>query len=273
MSTASPQMATIAPRRLGDWIGSILFLPVFGLILVIFDPLQRTARSISFHAHEKIVALLNSALCLSLRLAGTRVEIYKSDTAPLGGPALIVSNHQSLFDIPLLYRCFRNSFPRFIAKQELARWIPSVSYNLRRGGNAIIDRSNARQSLRVLQDLGTRMNALRFSTVLFPEGTRARDGTLKQFKSAGFATLMNALPNVPIIPVAIDGSWRLASRHCFPVPWGCRIRISIGTPISLSPETSAKSALDKCHDFIEEQLNRSPDVQGASRRKVETLFE
>ncbi len=240
--------------RARDWFASAAFLPVFGSTLMFFDPLQRLARCLGTKSHERVVLWLNMALVYSLRLVGTRISIEQPVVRPKSGPIIIVSNHQSLFDIPLLYSCFRRFLPRFVAKRELSRWIPSVSYNLRRGGNAIIDRQNPLQAVRALRALGRRMSAKKFATVFFPEGTRARAGVLRNFKVSGFDALCRTAPEATVIPVAIDGSWKLAARRCLPIPWGCTVKIAIGEPISGLASQSPEEVLSRCRAFIAAQV-------------------
>ena len=63
-----------------------------------------------------------------------------------GEAYIMVSNHQSMLDVPIFGGLLMRTFPKYIAKTELGRWIPSVSLNLTRGGNALIDRNDARQA-------------------------------------------------------------------------------------------------------------------------------
>ena len=69
------------------------------------------------------------------------------------------------------------------------------------------------------------------SVVIYPEGTRAREGTLKPFKLAGSLALLEAAPNLPVVPVAVDGSWKIVRHRFLPVPFGTRVRFHLGEPI------------------------------------------
>ena len=68
--------------------------------------------------------------------------------------------------------------------------------------------------------------------MIFPEGTRARVGELGRFKPAGTLALLEEAPETPVVPVAIDESWRLLQHNFLPVPWGVRVRVHIGAPIA-----------------------------------------
>ena len=217
-----------------------------------FDVLQRVARPFGRRPHEVVVGALQAALMLALRVAGTRFEVERSPLLPRGGPYLYVSNHQSMFDIPLLGALLFREYPKYISKRELARrWIPSVSYNLRRGGNALIDRGDRASAVEEIRRMGAAEVAGRgVSAVIFPEGTRARTGVLGPFKWPGLAALMESAPQAPIVPVAIDGSWLVVSRGLLPVPFGTRIRIRFGDPVPRSPGEDPRRVAEAAREGI-----------------------
>jgi len=213
------------PVDLLDWLLFPLFLLAFLGVLIFFDLVQRLALLFGETAHQWSIARLNRALIGTLRIVGTKIvrdgePPYKDDT-----PCIVVSNHQSLFDIPLLATSFPWAKPRYVAKQELGKWIPSVSLNLRRGGSALIDRRDPRQAIPAIKALGARLTEKRFGAVIFPEGTRARFGELKQFHPAGLAALIQTAPDAKIIPVVIDGTWRLSAYSFGPIPRNQTIRV------------------------------------------------
>ena len=74
------------------------------------------------------------------------------------------------------------------------------------------------------------------SVVIFPEGTRSRDGHLKEFKRGGTAMMLSAANQLPVIPTTISGSWRLAEKNMFPVPFGQTVRIKFGEPLERSAD-------------------------------------
>src|SRR5207244_7378448 len=130
--------------------------------------------------------------------------------------SVIVSTHRRRSAIALPGDvCFTN-FPTFASKRSLARRIPSVSYNLQRGGNCLIDRDDAEQALGAIRALGERVERNGVSAVIFPEGTRARAGALGAFKPRGSLALLAAAPATAIVPVAIDESWRLMRANFLP---------------------------------------------------------
>ncbi len=122
---------------------------------------------------------------------------------------ILVANHQSLFDIPVVWdllpaRCRM----RFVAKRELGMGIPLVSSLLRRQGHALVNRKGDMfQTMKSLERFARRSKAEGFCPVLFPEGTRSRNGQLGPFHTAGFRRLIEIDP-LPVLVAAIEGgSW------------------------------------------------------------------
>ncbi len=237
-----------------DWLFTPLFLLAFGLTLLVFDPLQRIARLFGQRPQELVAGALQSTLVAAFRLCGTRLAVQRSPAVRPRTGYLLIANHQSMFDIPILGALLFSNFPKYVSKRELASWIPSISYNLRRGGNAIIDRKDREQATRTIRELGERVQARGVSAVIYPEGTRARGGELGPFKPAGALALLSAAPELPVVPVAIDESWRLLRFNLLPVPFGTRVRVFIGDPIERRPGEDPQALLLECRRQIEKTL-------------------
>jgi 1-acyl-sn-glycerol-3-phosphate acyltransferase len=243
-------------RRVLDWVFTVPFLLAFGLVLAVFDPLQRVARLFGQRPQEIVAGALQRSLLWALRICGTRIEVERSPAIRPWTPYLIVANHQSMFDIPIFGGLLFSNFPKYISKRELARWIPSISYNLRRGGNAIIDRSDRGQALAAIRALGEQVRARGVSAVIYPEGTRARHGALGEFKPKGFLELLDAAPGVEVLPVAIDNSWQLLRHNLLPVPFGTRVRVYFGHPIARHAGEDGAALLAHVRDEIDGVLLR-----------------
>jgi 1-acyl-sn-glycerol-3-phosphate acyltransferase len=243
-------------HRVLDWVFTVPFLLAFGLLLAVFDPLQRLARLFGQRPQEIVVGALQFSLLWALRIAGTRIAVERSDAIQPWKPYLIVANHQSMFDIPIFGGLLFTNFPKYISKRSLARWIPSISYNLRRGGNAIIDRSDRGQALGAIRTLGDQVRERGVSAVIYPEGTRARRGELGEFKPKGFLELLDAAPGVEVMPVAIDNSWKLLRHNFLPVPFGTRVRVYFGQPIARRDGEDGGALLDRVRAEIDAVLLR-----------------
>jgi len=218
-----------------SWAGTAAFLPVFGAILLVFDVAQRIARLFGQRAQEYVAGALQVTLVAAFRLCGTRLEVERAPGFVSGRSYVVVSNHQSMFDIALLGTLLFWCFPKYVSKRSLGRGIPSISYNLRRGGHVLIDRDDPERAVAAIGALGRRVQAGGISGVIFPEGTRSRAGELREFRRAGTLALLAAAPDVPVVPVVIDQSWRLLAHNMFPIPWGVRVRARIGEPIARRP--------------------------------------
>jgi 1-acyl-sn-glycerol-3-phosphate acyltransferase len=237
-----------------DWALTLPFLLAFGLILLVFDPLQRLVRLFGQRPHEIVVGALQASLMASLYLCGTRISVARSANVAPRTPYILIANHQSMFDIPIFGALLFSNYPKYVSKLELSHWIPSISYNLRRGGNALIDRGDRSSAERAIRDLGTRSQERGVSVVIYPEGTRARAGELANFRPAGTLALLEAAPDLDVVPVTIDGSWQLLRNNLLPVPFGTRIRISFADPIRRSDVSDGRLILEAARSEIDRTL-------------------
>lgn len=213
-----------------------IFTPVhyifFGLALVIFHPVQWLALKLGgYTAHKVSVDVLNFFLTSSLYLIGTRVIFTNLQSLPENRPIIFVSNHQSLYEIPPLIWYLRKYHAKFISKIELTKGIPSISFNLKHGGGANIDRKDSKQAVAEIFKLGIRMNANNWSAVIFPEGTRSRDGEIKTFAVGGIATLLKKAPNALIVPIVVSGSWKIVQYGKYPLSFGETMKLTVLKPI------------------------------------------
>src|SRR3546814_15594612 len=95
-----------------------------------------------------------------------------------------------MYDLPAVVWHLRRHHPWFVAKAELSRGVPFVSYVLRHSGAALIDRGNSRQALKAIADMARLVHREKLSMVIFPAGTRSLDGRVKTFAWKGLATLL-----------------------------------------------------------------------------------
>jgi len=124
---------------------------------------------------------------------------------------LVVCNHQSLLDIPVVFYRFRGKNIRFVAKKELGSWVPFVSQVLRYQRHCLIDRqANRIQSMKTIDSFAKRAGRNGWSPAIFPEGTRSRDGEVGTFHAAGVRRILELAP-MPVAAVAIDGGWKVST--------------------------------------------------------------
>jgi 1-acyl-sn-glycerol-3-phosphate acyltransferase len=218
--------------KLLGYVLTPVYLIIFGLLLVVFHPIQMICRNIwGYRAHKKSVDILNFLIIKSLFILGTSISFRCFEKLPKERPIILISNHQSLFDIPPIIWGFRNHHPKFIAKIELGKGIPSVSYNLRYGGSALIYRNKPLQAVREIGKLGRYIENNHYAVSIFPEGTRTKDGNMKPFLSAGVDTLLKAAPSAVVVPLVIDGNYELLKKGLYPMSFGVKIKYTVLDPI------------------------------------------
>ncbi|MEM7483935.1 MAG: lysophospholipid acyltransferase family protein [Bacteroidota bacterium] len=210
---------------------TILFFIFFGLALVIFHPIQWICLKVfGYNAHRQSVAILNWFLMRCTNVLDTRYRFENTNKIPTNRPLIIVSNHQSMYDIPPIIWHMRKHHPKFVSKIELGKGIPSVSFNLRHGGSALIDRKDSKQSIQELRKLGAYIEKYNRSAVIFPEGTRSRTGVPKKFHATGLKILMKNAPSALIVPISINNSWKLLRFGKFPMGLGSYLRFKVHEP-------------------------------------------
>jgi 1-acyl-sn-glycerol-3-phosphate acyltransferase len=214
---------------------TIPYTIVFILILVLFHPVHLIASLFGKRAHKYTLDLMNLCIIWNIRvLTGAKYRVVGTPALPVDRSVIIISNHQSMYDIPMIMWACRSRYVGFIAKTELGRWIPSISFALRRLGSVLIDRKDAAQAVRAIENFGRAKNAEHQVAAIFPEGTRARDGALKRFKSTGVQALVRTMPGAIVQPVAVKGNWQLLRYHFWPIPWGTSVELEFLEPLEPS---------------------------------------
>lgn len=156
-----------------------------------------------------------------LKLAGLDLKIEGGENISKSAPAIYIANHQSNFDIPLLYAGLPIQF-RWLAKMELFR-LPLFGLVMKRSGYIPIDRSDRRKALQSIHTAARKIIS-GTSVIIFPEGTRTPDGRVQKFKSG--ALLIAAKAGVPVIPLAISGSYRIQPKGSLKINQG-RLKLTI----------------------------------------------
>lgn len=178
-----------------------------------------------------MVSLLNWSLMRCTNILGTTYRFTNSYSIPENRPLIVVTNHQSMYDIPPLIWYMRKHHPKFVSKKELGKGIPSVSFNLVHGGSVLIDRKDAKASLMEIAKLGSYIEKHNRTAVIFPEGTRSRDGHPKPFKPMGLKMLLKKAPSALIVPISINNSWKLVRYGKFPMGLGAKVSFDVHEPI------------------------------------------
>lgn len=189
---------------------------------------------------------------VQLATAGIKVRMEGLDRIP-SPPYIFMCNHQSALDIYALLSSLPLSF-RWIAKHSLFR-IPFLGWAMARAGHISIDRGNAREALKAIDEAARKIRE-GLNIVMFPEGTRSPDGTLLPFKKGGFALALRA--GVPVVPVGIEGTSRLQPKGSLVPRARGTVHIRIGEPMEVgSSQRSAKAA------FMEDVRTRIAGLMAA----------
>lgn len=220
-------------KRLLGYICTPLFHLHYFLVFVLIHPLQVISYNlIGDNARRKVIDVLNYLLVNGLYIMGIKPKFIGTENIPNNDrPIIIVANHQSLYDIPPVGYIFRKHYAKFIAKVELGKNIPSISYNLRKGQSALIDRNKGSQSVKEIFKVGKHIEANNYAVCIFPEGTRGKTGNVRTFMPAGINTLLRAAPSAVIIPMAIKGHSQLVEKGMYPLKFGQAISYTIMEPI------------------------------------------
>ncbi|MDP1676350.1 MAG: lysophospholipid acyltransferase family protein [Bacteroidota bacterium] len=152
------------------------------------------------------------------------------------GNYILVSNHASMFDIPVLM----NTFPhiRIMFKKELS-YIPFWGWALRWGYHIMVDRSKGTEAMKSL-DRAAKAIGEGGQVLLFAEGTRTRDGKLLPFKRGAFS--LAAKSGIPIVPIAINGSYSILPKGSFDIR-SSQIEVVVSAPIETKNITSREQEI------------------------------
>ncbi|MGP1595115.1 MAG: lysophospholipid acyltransferase family protein [Treponema sp.] len=124
---------------------------------------------------------------------------------------LLISNHQSLLDIVLYMRYLGGKRLRFVAKKELGTGVPLVSVMLKSDHHCLVQRKGGpSQAMKAMDIFAENVTNNNWIPVLFPEGTRSKNGQLGTFYAAGFRRFLSKAP-MPVAVAALDGGWKISS--------------------------------------------------------------
>jgi 1-acyl-sn-glycerol-3-phosphate acyltransferase len=191
---------------------------------------------------------------LVLGVPGVRVKVEQRAPLDPRRPYIFMCNHASMIDIWAGFVGVPASF-RFIAKKQLSR-IPLFGWAMWAGRFIFIDRQNAVAARRSIEEAARRIKSGQ-SVLIYPEGTRTRDGRLMPFKKGGFHLAIDS--GTDIVPMAIEGTRALMPRGSMLIRSG-EVRLQIGEPIptaGLAPG-DREQLVRQVRDRIAEMLGEPP---------------
>lgn len=194
-----------------------------------------------------------------LRAAGVTVTSTGLERVDPRRSQIVVSNHQSWFDVLALFAAFPRSL-RFVAKEELTR-VPVFGKTFLRCGHLSIDRRNRRRAVESLHRAARRLRERTLHVVMFAEGTRSPTGELQPFKKGAFVLALKT--GTPVLPVAVVGSRAVMAKHSYVIRSG-KIEVRVGEPIDVDGLTvSDRNTLrDRTQAAVADLLDGSPPGRG-----------
>jgi len=242
-------------RKLLAYPLTVLYLIVFGITLLVFHVIQWFCHKVfGYKALKVAVDLLQFSLMRCLNILGTRFTFSNPHTISTDKPLIIVSNHQSMYDISPIMWNLRKHHVKFVAKKELGKGLPSISYNLRHGGSVLIDRNNPRQALPAMKAFGAYIENTKRAAVIFPEGTRSKDGNPKPFKTKGLEMLIKNTPSALIVPITVNNSWKMLRYGKFPMGIGNHIKFIVHKPLEIANFTDKHELIQQVETTIVESI-------------------
>ncbi len=162
-----------------------------------------------------------------IRVSGSALEVEGIDHIKAGQSYIIVANHQSHLDIPVLASALPVPL-KIISKKELFR-IPIFGWGMWSAGMLSVDRSNRTKAVQTLNQAEAIIRREHLSILAFPEGTRSEDGKIQPFKKGPIIVSINT--GLPILPISVSGTRRILPKGRLFIRKG-RIRVFIHPPVS-----------------------------------------
>ncbi len=215
------------------------------MFVIMISPFDRKGNMV--HCTSKFWSLLN------VFLSGTRIVIHGKDKIEKGRTYIVMSNHQSLFDVLALIGKLPLQI-RWIIKSEL-RKVPVFGYAAERAGHIYVDRKR-REDAYLSLDTAVRKIKEGTSVVIFPEGTRSRDGRLLKFRYGG--AIMAIKSGVPILPVTVNGGRFVLPRDTLSLKPG-RIKIIVGDTID--PGRFDKNSKSELMAHVKSAIEKNLDLE------------
>jgi 1-acyl-sn-glycerol-3-phosphate acyltransferase len=179
--------------------------------------------------------------------ANIKVEISGKENIKSNTSYLVICNHQSHLDIPVLVYHLPLRLT-FLAKKELFK-IPFFGWGMQAAGILKIDRSNQKKAIQTLKDAEKIIIGKNFSVLAFPEGTRSTDGEIDAFKKGSFVMAMNT--GLQVLPVSIRGTYDILPKKKLTIKPG-KVRLKIYPPVeSKNYDFDTRNMLvEKVHQII-----------------------
>ena len=195
----------------------VVLITIMAVLLLIAWPLGM---------RDPLLHIAKWAVSLAPPILGLKVEVSGREKVDKRTPYIFMANHLSFIDGPLLFLFIPQPI-RVILKKEIFR-IPVLGQGMRFVGFVPVDRKGVRGGKKSIDLASRRMREKGYSYLIFPEGTRSRDGRTQAFKRGGFVLALES--KAAIVPITISGTYELMPRGTI-FPRRGRIRVRFHPPI------------------------------------------
>lgn len=221
----------------------ILFIPVQFLLFIFTALFDKKRRIMHYNAS------LWSSLALFLSPI-FKVKLTGREYLDRSKGHVVVMNHQSLLDILLSFRLF---YPVKMIGKKILALVPIVGWNLFLSGHIMVDRKNRKSqfaAIRRMEDILQSGDSL----LIYPEGTRTRDGEIAEFKKGGFRSATST--GTSILPVVLDGAYQALPKGRIIVDKAYILTLTVLPPIEVEKGADTGALAKKCHDIMSKELTR-----------------
>jgi len=234
------------------YIVLILFLIVYGIFISLVWLL-----TVWWDKKKRIIAATTyvHSMMLFWLSPGWKIKVQGRENYDRRRPYVMISNHQGMFDIPLIYAIRPNT--RWVAKRELIK-MPFVGHALLIHGDILIRRGEASSARLMLKKAKAELEK-GVSVTIFPEGTRLKSGKMNRFHEGAF--LLAKMAGVEILPVALDGTanafegWKQIRPHTF------KLHVLPPIPVETVRNTGVRELSDLAREMIlTEHRTMRPDL-------------
>jgi 1-acyl-sn-glycerol-3-phosphate acyltransferase len=227
----------------------LIFFPFLGIATFICGSLAAITAIFIGHRTSSLFGVLWAKL--NAYLTPMFVSVYGSENIDKKQSYIVVSNHQSQYDIFLVYGWLPVDF-RWVMKIEL-RKVPVLGYACYKIGHVFINRKNKQAAIASLEDAKKRISG-GTSIFFFPEGTRSDDGKLMKFKKGAFRMALDM--DLPILPVTIVGTRNILPNKTLALfPGSAKLIINKPVDITGYSETN----LDELIELTKRSIKKSLD--------------
>ena len=221
----------------------IIYFPIHFILFIFTAPFDKQRKILHYNTSMLCV------VCLTI-IPILRVKTIGRENIDRKHPHVVVMNHQSLLDILFIFTIFYPA--KMMAKKALAK-VPIVGWTLALNKHILVDRASRKSQIDAIR----RMDDILLegdSLMIYPEGTRTKDGQIAEFKKGAFRSACNT--GTAILPVVIHGAYEALPSKSMLVKGSHKITLSVLPPIPVPKGFSTAELAQNCHDAMSIELER-----------------